>query len=272
MTTWVFHRGALGDSVLLWPRLRVWMGDGPVVLATDRSKMELARRELGIGGVDIEDRRFSALWVDGAAVEPVPGVQRVVDYLGGTGAYRRNLRAMFHGAEVSHEPPPVGGDELAAFVREHPRAAPPPRPNAAGPVVLHVGAGSEAKRWPMARWAALARGLEGCEVRLIAGEVERERLGDSDRDTFERIGGRWIDSLAALADELRGARLVVACDSGPGHLASQLGVRVVSLFGPTDPRRWAALGATVVAPDSPLGMEWLGVERAAAAVGAALAV
>lgn len=267
---WVFHRGALGDSVLLWPRLRVWMG--PVVLATDRSKMELAKRELGIGGVDIEDRRFSEVWVDGAAVEPVPGVQRVVDYLGGTVAYRRNLRAMFPGAEVSHEPPPAGGDELAAFVREHPRAAPPPRPNVAGPVVLHVGAGSEAKRWPMDRWAEVARGLPGCDVRVIAGEVEHERVPAADRALFERLGGRWIDSLAALADELRAARLVVVCDSGPGHLAAQLGVRVVSLFGPTDPRRWAALGAIVVAPESPRGMEWLAAEHVAAAVRAALAV
>jgi hypothetical protein len=260
----VFHRGALGDSVLLWPRLRVWMHEGPAVLASERSKMELAKRELGIGVADLEDRRFNALWVEGAAVEPIRRVRRVVYYLGGTEAYRRNLRVMFPGVQVAHEPLPAGGEELAAFVRAHPHAAPPSRPNPHGPVALHVGAGSEAKRWRMERWAELARALAGFDIRLIAGEVERERLPASERELFESLGGRWIDSLSALADELRIARLVVACDSGPGHLAAQLGVRVVSFFGPTDPGRWGALGATIVAPDSPRPMGWLDADRAAA--------
>lgn len=258
--------------MLLWPRLRVWVGEGPVVLATDRSKMELAKRELGIDGEDIEDGRFNELWVDGAVIETVSGVRRVVDYLGGTQVYRRSLRAMFPGAVVLHEPPPTGGDELVALVRDHPVAAPPPRLNPEGPVVLHVGAGSEAKRWRMERWAELALRLEGCTVRLIAGEVERERLSPSERALFESLGGRWIDTLRALADELRVAGLVVACDSGPGHLAAQIGVRVVSLFGPTDPGRWAALGATVIAPGSPRPMDWLDPAPVFAAIRAALTV
>ena len=37
----------------------------------------------------------------------------------------------------------------------------------------------------------------------------------------------------------RRLKVMVANDSGLGHLAGAAGTAVVSLFGPTDPRRWA---------------------------------
>ena len=69
-----------------------------------------------------------------------------------------------------------------------------------------------------------------------------------------------LDELAAI---LRGARLVIACDSGPGHLAAQLGVPTLTLFGPGDPDRWAPVGPRVraIAPAVPEAMSWLSVER-----------
>ena len=41
MNAWFFHRGALGDSVLLWPRLRHLVRSGAsVTLITDRAKAD----------------------------------------------------------------------------------------------------------------------------------------------------------------------------------------------------------------------------------------
>ena len=49
--------------------------------------------------------------------------------------------------------------------------------------------------------------------------------------------------LPALLSELD---VVVSGDTGVAHLAAALGVRVVSLFGPTDPRLSAPRGRTTV--------------------------
>ena len=47
-----------------------------------------------------------------------------------------------------------------------------------------------------------------------------------------------FDAVIAIVERLAA---VVANDSGLGHLAGAVGRPVVSLFGPTDPRRWAPM-------------------------------
>src|SRR5258706_15700600 len=75
---WFFHRGALGDSVILWPIFRDLKSAGiRVTLATDREKADLASREVGIDAVDIEQPRFNQLWIPSGRIEPVHGVDTV---------------------------------------------------------------------------------------------------------------------------------------------------------------------------------------------------
>lgn len=261
---WVFHRAALGDSVLLWPMLRQWRRRGmDVVLVSDGEKGKLAAEELGIVAKDAEG--FRALWVAGAAVEPVRGVAAVVAYLGRAGeatqVWMNNARRMFPGAAVRHRSARPSRAQALRF------PLPALRENRRGPVVMHVGAGAEEKRWPLERWVHLAERI-GTRAKLLAGEVERERFSEWERRAFHEAGGVFVDTLAALGGELRLARVVVCGDSGPGHLAAQLGVRVVSLFGPGNPERWAPVGPVVevLAPDRPSPMDWLTVERAEGAV------
>jgi len=135
-------------------------------------------------------------------------------------------------------------------------------------VVVHVGAGSEAKRWGMEGWRDVVGELrsERHEVVVMAGEVERERLRERERAVFEEIGGRFVDDVMELADVVRAARVFAGCDSGPAHLAAQVGVRTVALFGPTDPEEWGPVGpgVCVVAPGALGAMEWLSAERVVA--------
>jgi ADP-heptose:LPS heptosyltransferase len=257
---WVFHRGALGDSVLLWPLLRAERRAGRVVvLVTDGGKALLAERELGVIGIDAEQPRFNALWREGASVDAIEGVGTVLCAGGGgdpVGAWGRNIRAMFPGAVLE-----VIGRPSRLLYRGDPVIGASVRGNPGGAVVLHIGAGSEEKRWAMGNWDAVVAGLGGggIEVAVIAGEVEQERLSALERRAFDRLGGRFIADLGTLADLVRGAQLFVGCDSGPTHLAAAMGVPTLAIFGPTDPAVWGPIGPAVrvLAPVPPRGMDWL---------------
>jgi hypothetical protein len=256
---WVFHRGALGDMVLLWPRLRHWIQGGDrVTLVCDAAKARLAEREVGVRGLDAEQRRFNQLWVEGGEIQAEAGVGLVVDYTAGSPAFLANLGRMFPGATIESSPPPRGGADAAAFDAAHPLAKAIAQANERSPIVLHVGAGSRDKQWPLDRWREIASLLPG-QVLLVAGEVEAERFSPAERELFAALGGRFVADLAQLAEITRHARLFIGCDSGPTHLAAQLGVRTLALFGPTDPAAWAPIGpqARVIAPPAPQPMTWL---------------
>ena len=51
--------------------------------------------------------------------------------------------------------------------------------------------------------------------------------------------------LAVYAAVLQRAALVVANDTGPGHMAAALGRPLISLIGPTNAARWAPWGPSV---------------------------
>ncbi|MFC9544970.1 glycosyltransferase family 9 protein [Streptomyces sp. NPDC056956] len=121
-----------------------------------------------------------------------------------------------------------------------------PRPAAVSPapgaVVLHPGAGSPARCWPVERYAAVAVALRARGLRVVVtggadedGLVARlaERAGLPGTDVL--AGGVPFGPLSALVAD---ARAVVSGDTGVAHLAVAHGTPTVTLFGPVPPRRW----------------------------------
>ncbi|GGY41628.1 glycosyltransferase family 9 protein [Streptomyces djakartensis] len=128
-----------------------------------------------------------------------------------------------------------------------PRVAPPPRTiglTGPGPyVVVHPGAAVPARAWTPGRAARAVAALtaEGHRVVVTGGGAERELTA--------RVAGRHAldlggaTDLPQLAGVLAGARVVVAGNTGPAHLAAAVGTPVVSLFAPVVPAElWAPYG------------------------------
>ena len=64
------------------------------------------------------------------------------------------------------------------------------------------------------------------------------------------VRGRSISDIAAL---VRRADLVICNDTGVMHVAVAAGARVLAIFGPTDPRRWAPVSEALVVVRAPGG-------------------
>jgi heptosyltransferase-2 len=108
-------------------------------------------------------------------------------------------------------------------------------------VALAPGARWATKRWPAERFAAVADALAAQGVRIVLAG------GPGDRDAFAafRAAVRCrVEAdlsflpLDALAAALARVQLLIACDSGPVHLATAVGTPVLALFGPTSVARW----------------------------------
>jgi len=116
-------------------------------------------------------------------------------------------------------------------------------------VVLCPGSAYAAiKRWPADRFAALSDRLAergfSCAVAIGPGERALAEAVARKARAAPPLLGEDLDPVELAAVFAR-ARLVVANDSGPAHLAAAVGTPVAVFFGPTDPGRTAPSGAPV---------------------------
>ncbi|WP_156370963.1 glycosyltransferase family 9 protein [Nocardia arizonensis] len=106
-------------------------------------------------------------------------------------------------------------------------------------VVVHIGAGAPARRWPPDRFAAVIRHLlvVGRDVVITGDEFER----DIALSIAARAGlpvGRVLageQNLIELAATVAEAALVVCGDTGVAQLATAFGTRTVLMYGPRPP-------------------------------------
>ena len=97
------------------------------------------------------------------------------------------------------------------------------------------------KAWP--GFPTLCRQLvPELPVLLMPGPGPETVQARTDYPDAQTLAGVPLDVYAAL---LAHSAVVVANDTGPGHLAAAVGARLVSVLGPTDARRYRALGPHV---------------------------
>jgi ADP-heptose:LPS heptosyltransferase len=250
----------LGDLLTGVPALRGIRRAHPahrVVLATPP---ELARLALSSGAVDVVLPARGLAPLAGLAATAPPDV--AVNLHGRGPESHRLLRALrpgrlvaFRSADAGHTAGPdwyPGEYEVARWCRlltEHgipadaaDLALPAPPTSRPGRVVVHPGAAHPRRRWPAARFAAVARALAASgEDVVVTGSAAEEGLA---RGVAAAAGLPPAAVLAGRTDvmELAGtagaARLVVSGDTGVAHLATAYGVPSVVLFGPVSPAEW----------------------------------
>ena len=116
----------------------------------------------------------------------------------------------------------------------------PPPAQRSDLVVVHPGAASASRRWPVDRWvqvvSALAAG--GLDLAVTGSAAEAElcakvsAASSTVRDLSDRLG------VAELAELVGSARLLLCGDTGVAHLATAYATPSVLLFGPTSPALW----------------------------------
>jgi ADP-heptose:LPS heptosyltransferase len=235
--------GAIGDLILSLPALEflradyfeVWVAgpNVPLVRFADRVR-PIASTGLDLAGIVEAPARL---------LGELRGFDSIVSWYGANRPEFRELAASlglpftFHAAL----PPEDGGVHATDFYLEQVGGAPgavprircdEPRENFA---VIHPFSGSARKNWPLEKFRALARSLQGSiPVEWCSG-----------REDPPLDGSLYIEDLYDLACWLARARLYIGNDSGITHLAAAVGTPVLALFGPTDPTVWGPRGCNV---------------------------
>lgn len=95
------------------------------------------------------------------------------------------------------------------------------------------------KRWTHFPDFARMLASEGRTVVVCPGSPREEEIAREEYPGAKLLAGVGMSAYGVL---MRRSALVVANDTGPGHLAAVAGARVLSVFGPTALERWRTRG------------------------------
>jgi ADP-heptose:LPS heptosyltransferase len=112
-------------------------------------------------------------------------------------------------------------------------------------VAFNPGTSQLNKCWPLDRYAALGDYLvekHGCEIVVFGSQAEAplaRAIREQMRHPLHDLCGCSLGELGAL---LKRCEFLVTGDTGPMHLASAVGTRVLALYGPISPLRSGPVG------------------------------
>ncbi len=107
-------------------------------------------------------------------------------------------------------------------------------------IVINPGGGWPTKKWPPARYGALAARIQRelqVPVVVVTGPGEESLYQEIAGQCPGRRPAHFAVPFLELIPLFQRARLVISGDTGPLHLACALGVPVVAIMGPTSPVR-----------------------------------
>lgn len=210
-------RGEFPHNVLLWltgaPQRLGWSSGGGGFLLTHKAEYAANRPE-----VDSRAALLEVIGIDNGA----------------------RIRPVFCPSLAAIETAATAWSEFKGVPRFLPRR-----------IVLHIGAGTSAKRWPAEHWRRLVACLSAERNNHVAlvgtssdTQTARAILGASAPANVADWTGRFsVDEVAAV---LREADLFVGADSGPAHLAAAVGTAVIVLFSGTNSvEQWQPRGRNV---------------------------
>jgi len=114
-------------------------------------------------------------------------------------------------------------------------------------VIVHPGGRGDDRRWPFARFAAVADALSMRGLRVVVtGSAAERPIADAlaartSAPVIDVVGRTSLGALAALVDE---AQVVVTNDTGVSHVAAARQTPSVVVFVGSDPARWAPIDRT----------------------------
>ena len=119
-----------------------------------------------------------------------------------------------------------------------------------GYYILHPKSQGSALEWPLANYIELAKEINqnGAKV-LFTGTEDEGKLFRSkvpwSKDIIDTTGKLSLSQLITLISNANG---LIACSTGPLHIAGYLGVKTIGLYSPKrpiHPGRWSPLGTAV---------------------------
>jgi ADP-heptose:LPS heptosyltransferase len=272
----IVHPGALGDVVCLFPIIRALRRTYRPVTILCQGHIGRLASTLGLADTwfPIEASWTASLFTDA----PGPQARRLlapfVRILALT--HSEPLAASLHritGAVVCRVPPrPPAGQHVhttdhalrqiiecgllpktdGGILAAPPDAAPRPQNTGSTVTLLHPGAGSLRKRWPLNGFLEVSGQLEsrGATPEFVVGPAEDDLVPRLEKQAPKLHRPGDLLELIAL---LRSAGAYIGNDSGVSHLAAWLGLPSVVIFGPSDPVRWQPRGPAVAIVRAPLG-------------------
>ena len=96
------------------------------------------------------------------------------------------------------------------------------------------------KQWPLENFAKLCDELAKRNIRVVITGSEEDRA--SSEELFQMTKNKPVNavgktSITELVALIKRCQVFISSDSAPMHIASSVGVPLVAIFGPTDPKR-----------------------------------